>query len=223
MKINISKKYAEKNEINKSMKLLETQIKTIQESLQKKIDGADNWLLAKKPLNNFVCASCEREIKGELDKRMDYVPWNKYPNREEKLYRYGQGFSKMIQLLYNERKKEEKEKDSLNDAGSDSEANLKLPKLKKLHIGSGKLKMNNIKSYDENDISLNRVKSYGNEFDSLVEDDKPKIMKIFKRNKNVATSSYSHRLDKIKENLITKTLPTHIKEENSNVQNDYSE
>ena len=58
----------------------------------------------------------------------------------------------MIKLLYNERKREEKEKDSLNDPGSDSEANLKLPKLKRLHIGSGKLKNSNIKSLDENDL-----------------------------------------------------------------------
>ena len=49
MKLSFSKKYADKNEITKSIKLLETQIKTIQESLQKRVDGADNWLLAKKP------------------------------------------------------------------------------------------------------------------------------------------------------------------------------
>lgn len=105
LKLTFSKKYADKTEINKSIKFLETQIKSIQESFQKKMDGADNWLLAKKPLNNYVCASCESIIKGELDRKSEFVPWNKYPNREEKSYRYGHGFSRMLQLINEDRKK----------------------------------------------------------------------------------------------------------------------
>ena len=121
LKLNLSKKYADKTETTKSIKFLETQIKSIQESLQKKVDGSDNWLLAKKPLNNYVCASCENIIRGELDKRSEFVPWNKYPNREEKSYRYGHGFSRMLQLINEDRKKEMREKDSMSDGGSDSE------------------------------------------------------------------------------------------------------
>ena len=60
---------------------------------------ADNWLLAKKPLNNYLCASCESVIKGELDKRSNFIAWNKYPSRDEKNYRMGHGFSKMLQLV----------------------------------------------------------------------------------------------------------------------------
>ena len=126
LKLNLSKKYADKTETTKSIKFLETQIKSIQESLQKKVDGSDNWLLAKKPLNNYVCASCENIIRGELDKRSEFVPWNKYPNREEKSYRYGHGFSRMLQLINEDRKKEMREKDSMSDGGSDSEPMLKL-------------------------------------------------------------------------------------------------
>jgi DNA repair exonuclease SbcCD ATPase subunit len=219
LKLNLNKKYSDKNETSKSIKFLETQIKSIQENLQKKVDGSDNWLLAKKPLNNYVCASCENIIRGELDKRSEFVPWNKYPNREEKSYRYGHGFSRMLQLINEDRKRELKEKDSMSDGGSDSEPMLKLPKLKRLHINSGKLKNNNAQSDDENNIPFDKQGSVNNNNDlnPLFDEERPKIMKIYKRNKNVAQSSYLNRLDKIKDkdtlaNLIVKTLPNSPKE-----------
>ena len=218
LKLNLSKKYADKTETTKSIKFLETQIKSIQESLQKKVDGSDNWLLAKKPLNNYVCASCENIIRGELDKRSEFVPWNKYPNREEKSYRYGHGFSRMLQLINEDRKKEMREKDSMSDGGSDSEPMLKLPKLKRLHINSGKLKNNNAASDDENNIPFDKQGTLNNnDLDPLPSEERPKIMKIYKRNKNVAQSSYLSRMDKIKDkeslaNLIVKTLPSNPKE-----------
>ena len=225
LKLSLNKKYAEKTETNKSIKFLETQIKSIQESFQKKIDGADNWLLAKKPLNNYICASCESILKGDLDKKSDFVPWNKYPNREEKSYRYGHGFSRMLQLINEERKKELKEKDSVSDGGSDSEPNIKLPKLKKHHINSGKLKINNIMSDDENNIPYDKNDKYNNDLEPLLTEERPKIMKIFKKNKNVAQSSYLNRNDKVKDkdylaNLIIKTSTNNNKEGNQIVPND---
>ena len=99
LKLSIYKKYADKNETNKTLKFLETQLKTILEQSVKKADGADNWLLAKKPLNNYLCASCESILKGDLDKRSEYIPWNKYPSREDKSYRMGHGFSRMLQMV----------------------------------------------------------------------------------------------------------------------------
>jgi chromosome segregation ATPase len=56
-KISCAKKYMEKSEILKSLKMLEKQIKLLGESY-KKVDTGDNWLLAKKPINNYQCASC---------------------------------------------------------------------------------------------------------------------------------------------------------------------
>ena len=218
LKLTFSKKYADKTEINKSIKFLETQIKSIQESFQKKMDGADNWLLAKKPLNNYVCASCESIIKGELDRKSEFVPWNKYPNREEKSYRYGHGFSRMLQLINEDRKKELKEKDSVSDGGSDSEPMFKLPKLKRHHINSGKIKTNNnVMSDDENNVPYEKRKSYKNELDPIISEERPKIMKIIKRNKNVAQSTKLFKNDKItdKDNLaglIIKTIPNSSKE-----------
>ena len=99
LKINCNKKYADKYETAKSIKFLETQIKTIHEGINKRNEVGDNWLLAKKPINSYVCASCEASIRGELDKRTEYVAWNRYPQREDKAYRLGHGFSRMLQMV----------------------------------------------------------------------------------------------------------------------------
>ena len=99
LKINCNKKYADKIEISKTIKFLETQIKALHDAFLKKNEAGDNWLLAKKPINNYVCASCEANIKGELDKRTEFVPWNRYPQRDDKAYRIGHGFSRMLQMV----------------------------------------------------------------------------------------------------------------------------
>ena len=219
LKLSMSKKYADKTETNKSIKFLETQIKSIQESFQKKLEGQDNWLLAKKPLNNYVCASCESIIKGELDKRSEYIPWNRYPNRDEKSYRMGHGFSRMLQMINEDKKKLQdlKEKDNTSDderSKSDSEPNLavsgsvKLPKLKHKHLNSGKLKNNN--NDESRDIAFDKNNPYDDR-EPIVSPDSPKIMKIYKRAKQVIQSSYLNRNNQLKNenlpNLIIKSTP----------------
>ena len=93
------KKFADRIETNKNIKYLDQQIKQIIQIYIKKNDKDNNWLIAKKPLNGNLCASCESYI-GELRDNTNYIPWNKYPNREvEKLYRLGNGFSKMLQMI----------------------------------------------------------------------------------------------------------------------------
>ena len=99
-KISCIKKYMDKNEIHKNLKILENQIRLLGET-NKREETADNWLLAKKPLNNYQCASCEAMLK-DLDKKDNFVAWNKYPNREEKTYRMGHGFSRMLQMVNEE-------------------------------------------------------------------------------------------------------------------------
>ena len=122
-RINNNKKYADKYDTFKSLKFLETQIKSVNENYNKKLEGQDNWLLAKKPLNNYLCASCEGIIRGELDKRCEYIPWNKYPNREEKYTRMGHGFSHMLQMVNDDIRKsvdnKEKEKNKIDDKEKD--------------------------------------------------------------------------------------------------------
>ena len=221
IKLSISKKYAERIETNKSIKFLETQIKTIQESFQKKMEGTDNWLLAKKPLNKYVCASCESIIRGELDKRSEYIPWNRYPNRDEKAYRMGHGFSRMLQMINEDKKKEIKEKESISDedkSRSDSEQNLvingslKLPRLKHKHLNSGKLKKTNtLNNEEDNNIPFDNNNPYI-DMDPISSADRPKIMKIYKRTKQIVQSSYLNRNVPSRNNdnlpnLIIKTSP----------------
>lgn len=95
-----SKKFADKNETTKNYKYLDQQIKHIIEVYIKKMDTGENWLLAKKPLGGNICASCDNYL-GELKDNTKYVQWNKYPNRDnnDRVYRIGNGFSKMLQLI----------------------------------------------------------------------------------------------------------------------------
>jgi flagellar biosynthesis regulator FlbT len=101
LKINCGKKFADKIDTSKSLKYLDAQIKYISEIFVKRVDKSDSWLLAKKPVGGFSCASCESYI-GELKSKGDYVAWNKYPQREktyDKNYRVGNGFSRMLKML----------------------------------------------------------------------------------------------------------------------------
>ena len=99
LRVTSIKKFADRLETNKNIKYLDQQIKQIIEVFIKKNDKDNNWLIAKKPLNGNLCASCESYI-GELKDNTNYIPWNKYPNRDvEKLYRLGNGFSKMLQMV----------------------------------------------------------------------------------------------------------------------------
>ena len=100
MKNEIPRKFMEKTEIMKNFKILELQIKNIYESSPNllHIKENDNWLLAKKPINNYLCASCESYI-GDLKNKNVYLPWNKIPSHDNKKYRMGNGFSRMLQLV----------------------------------------------------------------------------------------------------------------------------
>ena len=189
------KQFANKFETVKSYKLLETKLNSINDSYNKKVSGADNWLLAKKPLNNYQCASCESFIKGDLEQKNEFVAWNKYPNREEnKTYRMGHGFSHMLQMINEglmketsealkeeEKKKVKKEeivfmeknkKNSLEDLSLDM-----LPKIKK-------------KSHKYN-LSLGYDSSSNNSRDKINinstvdnQENTPHIVKILRKNKS---------------------------------------
>ena len=93
----MQKKYMDKIEINKIIKTLEVQIKSLGEDTKK---DSDSWLLAKRPLKCFNCASCEANIKNDYTSA-DYLPWKKYP-KGDKIHRMGQGFSHMLQMMTSE-------------------------------------------------------------------------------------------------------------------------
>ena len=98
-----NKKFADKNETTNNFRYLEDQLKKILEMLAKKDsqNEADNWLLAKKPMGGYSCAACESYIGDLRDDAHKFIPWNKMPLRDpgDKLYRMGNGFSKMLQML----------------------------------------------------------------------------------------------------------------------------
>ena len=59
----------------------------------------EKWLLAKKPIGGYSCASCESYI-GDLKNKENFVPWNQYPQRKpEKNLRIGNGFSRILNML----------------------------------------------------------------------------------------------------------------------------
>ena len=95
----IQKRYLEKFEFHKAIKTLEIQIKSNMED--KKQSDAENWLLAKKNINCFNCASCEANIKNGEYNPAEYLAWKKYP-QGEKIHRMGQGFSHMLQMMTSE-------------------------------------------------------------------------------------------------------------------------
>jgi hypothetical protein len=88
LKLNSHKKFADKLETSKNIKYLDAQVKHIIDVYIKKMEKGDNWLLAKKPVNGFACASCESYI-GDLHDNNQHIPWNKYPIRDpnDKAYR----------------------------------------------------------------------------------------------------------------------------------------
>ena len=197
LKIAFAKKFSEKNEVNRVMKYLDQQIRNIIQIYIKKIEKGDNWLLSKKPISSNLCASCESyigDIKDGNNNNTIYVPWNKYPVKDpnDKLYRMGNGYSKMLQMIQVDENEKKKDGNNINMTKteylsgfdiSDSQKKMKtissmnkttqksLPKLKKKKI---KKKVNTTDS-ENNNINLNDDSDDG--------DDDPKNTKIFRLNK----------------------------------------
>jgi hypothetical protein len=86
-----------KMELNRLIRGIEIQIKSLNEEMKLKQD-ADSWLLAKTPLKCFNCATCEANIRNEKPSE-EYISWNKYPSKNEKNLRFGRGFSHMLQMM----------------------------------------------------------------------------------------------------------------------------
>ena len=94
----INKKYLDRIEINKLFKNFDLQMKLLSDN--KKNKESENWILAKKPLGCFNCATCEANIKN-MSPTNEYLPWNKYPMGERQFH-IGQGFSRLLQRINND-------------------------------------------------------------------------------------------------------------------------
>jgi hypothetical protein len=97
----VYKLFPKKSDMNKNFKSLELQIKEIYEYLIKKDENVDKWLIAKKPLGGYSCASCENYL-GDLKENNEQVIWNKFPEREN-INNYdnkiGSGYSRLLNLV----------------------------------------------------------------------------------------------------------------------------
>ena len=197
LKISSSKKFADHYDTSKTFKYLEQQIKYITQVFVKKMEkGDNNWLLAKKPINT-VCASCESYI-GELKDTGTYIPWNKYPNKDpnDKLYRLGNGFSKMLQMI----QIDENEKKNINgyqtytdfndvikqiNSPLKTEGNINDNQGSKIKMGLPKIKeKKKVKeSTENNNNEMPKVNNLIRHEDSEDEINQPKITKIYRINK----------------------------------------
>ena len=198
LKILFIKKFADKADVNKAMKYLDQQIKNIIQIYIKKIEKGDNWLLSKKPITSKLCASCDSYIGDLNDTNEDnkiYVPWNKYPVKDinDKLYRLGQGYSNMLQILKTGESENKTERNNNNAINMNKTVSgfgftgkkIKIPNEKKRTIQNSLPKLRNKEvmkkvnsTFSENndiDIKINTFSDDG--------DEKPIITKIFKINK----------------------------------------
>ena len=201
-------KFADKDETAKNLKYLEDQIKKLYsliKSSKKQIytfHEADNWLLAKKPINGFSCAACESYI-GELkNDKNKFIAWNKLPVRDpgDKLYRMGNGFSKMLNLLnfdnYGNVSLNPNDSLNSNDSENEDESNDKVPNINVNNANELKQKS---KSKNSKTLLKNRFQSAST---SLIKDGKENNMKIAPKtqinffNKEEIKSKYLPRLKK---------------------------
>ena len=178
LKLFTLRKLADKIETSRNIKYLDSQIRHIIDVYIKKENKNDSWLIAKKPLGGFSCASCESYL-GELKNTKEFTPWSKYPNRDDKNYRYGSGFSRMLNMLNLDFKNQ---LDSIKDNAyeSDNEGrNSAEPKTIHSHRFSKNLSSVNIYSPKINSRNVNTNESNINEIFPII-----RLNKGFEKNKN---------------------------------------
>ena len=115
-----SKLYANRIDTNKNFKTLEINIKHILEDINSKMNkDNDSWILAKRPVNGYTCASCEAYL-GDLKERTSENWTNHNPlslkdyEKFDKTNRIGNGFSRILNLI-NLKIENKKEKEDNNN------------------------------------------------------------------------------------------------------------
>ena len=213
-KLLAQRKFADKVETQKSIKLVDTQIKHFISEYIKKNEKGDNWMLATKPVGGYKCASCESYIP-ELTNKWEYLPWNKYPTRDlmDKSYRMGNGFSRMLQRLNLDVKKNEEGGGQHNLSFSEGEEKISksnsklksrsgseerhkrktgLPHLKSRQQPFESMQNNSMSNFDEmrKEQELNKlVKGIVKKKD----DKEPKVLKIYKKVKEINDNSIQNK------------------------------
>lgn len=197
-KINAIKKFLDKKEGYKSLKLLGLQIKNINEYLNlNNTNASTDKILMNRPMSNMFCPSCDSKVNNN-----NSVCKNEYIKKNNDLsnYRMGQGFSHMLQLLNSDLMKSAekinddmilKEEDAPNNHDFHNRSyldNKSLPRLnsqKSFSILNNETKNNNLDSINNNssrhnniDKSIKSIKNHSPEkINNLKEDIKNKMFR----------------------------------------------
>ena len=87
--------------MNKRFSTIKRQLKDITEHGRQQSNERDDGMFTKKNLGPIACASCEQNLINVSGLNVEYNNWKKLPAREtnERIARYGQGFSKILSTL----------------------------------------------------------------------------------------------------------------------------
>ena len=140
---NKSKIIKNKNELYKLIKGLEVEIKSIWEELKKR-ESSDTWILAKKPLQCFNCATCDNDIKIEHQKD-EYMHWNKILSSNKSFIK-GKGFSHILEKMT---------KDLINDCDEKNENENSKINHEKILKNNSSIDINNKIQVEENKLISN--------------------------------------------------------------------
>ena len=195
-KLMASKRFADKIETQKSLKLLDTQIKHLIADYLKKNDKGDNWMLAAKPVGGYKCASCESYL-GELNNKWEYLPWNKYPTRDfvDKSYRMGNGFSRMLEKLNLDVRKIDElnvvnDNDVSYEEGKDAQRNSSEEKKRRKQIQNlPKLKTSQPFDYGGSGNNGNEEDNLNKRVKDIINHKEPCLVKIMRKTKANITAS----------------------------------
>jgi len=105
------KKFADRNEMLKSLKKIDSRLTIMEEMISKEggvVDSGENAMLAKKPLGGWSCASCQKDLINIEGLKVQYYPWAKLPQRNpaeriakvrfgQHLYRWAKDFQECCQ------------------------------------------------------------------------------------------------------------------------------
>ena len=202
LKLYVQKKYLDKLEFTKTLKTLEIQIKLLTDDKKK---DSESWLLGKRNLQCFNCASCESNIKNDNYTTADYLAWKKYP-KGEKIHRMGQGFSHMLEMISQDFAKNIEKNEIFNEDSDNNNNDYTHTLPNKERASSMRIKQN--KNENAKNLKIGRnlkrmklpkmftLKKYDIDGNNISDEDKriydekdeygniegnPRIMKIFKK------------------------------------------
>ena len=91
-----------KGELKKALRILDERIKKLTDQVHSRGPSLEreDAMFAKKPLEGWKCATCEKGLTNMIGLPADHYVWNRMPKKEgERIPMMGQGFSRMLMTL----------------------------------------------------------------------------------------------------------------------------